>query len=136
MATSTRRQAQMIQRNTRQLMRQRIPRNIERALTGVGIVVANKAQEYTPVEYGLLINSQYRRVDAYANRYTVSIGYTQDYAVYLHGTKTYSPLWKPREPGKKEGPAWNPDAKPRFLDRAGDETRTTQTRIMLGDLKL
>ena len=132
MATSTRRQAQTIQRNTRQLMRQRIPRKIERALTGVGIVVANKAQEYTPVEYSLLINSQYRRVDAYPNRYTVSVGYTQDYAAALHNRKD----WSPRPPDAKQGPAWNPDAKPGFLTLGADETRTTQTRILLGDLKL
>lgn len=132
MATSTRRQAQMIQRNTRQLMRQRIPRNIERALTGVGIVVANKAQERAPVEYSILINSQYRRLDAYPTRYTVSIGYTADYAAALHNRKD----WSPRPPDQKAGPAWNPNAQPGWLTWAGDTTRTTQTRIMLGDLKL
>lgn len=132
MATSTRRQVQTIERNVRQVMRQKIPQRINRALTGVGVVVGNKSLEYTPVEFSMLVNSQYRRLDAYPNRYTVSVGYTAEYAAALHNRTD----WSPRAPENKQGPAWNPNASPKFLLRAADETRAMQTRILLGDLKL
>lgn len=131
-AAQIRKQAQDIQRNAKKLAAETIPRNIERALTGVGIVVGNKALEYTPIEFSMLVNSQYRAVDAYPNRYSVRVGYTADYAAALHERED----WSPRPVEDKKGPAWNPNAKPKFLTDAAEETRIEYTRIMLGDLKL
>ena len=134
MATKTdiKRQVAQIQRNAKEILTRRIPMQVERALTTVGTIVANKAQEYTPVEYGILQNSQYRVVEATANGYQVAVGYIADYAAPLHNRTN----WQPRPPDQKAGPAWNPNATPKFLERAGLEEQTTVTRIMLGDLEL
>lgn len=131
-ASSIKRQTAAIQRNARQLMRGKIPRDIERALTTIGVVVANKALEYTPVEFSLLVNSQYQILSASPTSYSVRVGYTQDYAAPLHERTD----WSPRQPDMKDGPAWNPNAKTKFLTSAADEERPTITRIMLGDLRL
>ena len=127
-----RKQVATIQRNAREVLRGRIPRAIERGLTGVTVVVANKAQEYTPIEYGLLQNSQYRIIEVTANGYQAKVGYTMAYSAPLHDRTD----WSPRPPDQKAGPAWNPRAKPRFLYSAAQEEMTTITRIMLQDLEL
>ena len=106
--------------------------NIERALTSVGVVVANKSLEYTPLEYGILQNSQYQTIQTTPTGASVSVGYTAKYAGALHDRTD----WKPRRPDQKSGPAWNPNAKPKFLSSAAAEEQTTINRIMLGDLEL
>jgi len=132
-ASDVKRQIAEINRRSAEVFTQTIPRKIERALTAAAIVVGNKAIEYTPTEYGLLANSQYREVrDNGAGGYFARIGYTADYALPLHERTD----WSPRPPELKSGPSWNSRAKPGYLSAAGEETKVTVRRIMLGDLKL
>lgn len=130
--TTIKQQAQQINRNVRKLTEREIPLNIERALTVVAIIVGNKALEYTPIEFSMLVNGQYRTIDAYANGYTARVGYTANYAAALHERTD----WSPRPVEDKKGPAWNPNAKPKFLTDAAKETKIEYTRVLLGDLKL
>lgn len=125
-------QVRAIQQTAKSVIQDKIPSNIERALTSVGVVVANKSLEYTPLEYGILQNSQYQTLQSSTNGYSVSVGYTANYAGALHDRTD----WKPRPPDQKAGPAWNPNAKPKFLYSAAEEEQTTINRIMLGDLEL
>lgn len=125
-------QTRQIQKNAKELIQGEIPKDIERALTAVGVVVGNKSLEYTPVEFSILVNSQYRIVKVKPNGYRVTVGYTQGYAAPLHERTD----WSPRPPSQKLGPAWNPNAKPKFLTMAAEETRETQRRIIIGDLHL
>ena len=126
------RQVSEIKRNAANTIRNKIPLNIEKALTGVGVVVANKAQEYTPIEYSNLINSQYHTVEQSTNGYRAVVVYVANYAAALHNRID----WSPRKPEFKAGPAWNPRATHHFLTRAAKEEQTTINRIMLGDLEL
>lgn len=125
-------QVRAIQQNAKRVIKDKIPHNIERALTSVGVVVANKALEYTPLEYGILQNSQYQTLQVAPNGYSVSVGYTANYAGALHDRTD----WNPRPPDQKQGPAWNPNAKPKFLYSAAEEVKVTINQIMLGDLQL
>jgi hypothetical protein len=125
-------QVRAIQQNAKRVIKDKIPHNIERALTAVGVVVANKALEYTPLEYGILQNSQYQTLQVTPNGYSVSVGYTAKYAGALHDRTD----WNPRPPDQKKGPAWNPNAKHHFLTDAADDVRVTINQIMLGDLQL
>ncbi len=125
-------QVRAIQQNAKRVINDKIPMNIERALNSVGVVVANKALEYTPLEYGILQNSQYQTLQVTPNGYSVSVGYTSKYAGALHDRTD----WKPRPPDQKSGPAWNPNAKPKFLYSAAKEEQVTINQIMLGDLQL
>lgn len=132
-AADIKRQIAAINRRSTEVFTRTIPRKIERALTASAIVVGNKSLEYVPVEYGLLANSQYREVrDNGAGGYFARIGYTADYAAALHERKD----WSPRPHEMKQGPAWNPRAKPSYLTAAGEETKVTVRRIMLQDIKL
>ena len=75
------------------------------------------AKENAPLEYGTLINSAFRRIEGNKRDGWVGrCGFTVYYALYLHGTEKYTPLWKPRPPEDKDGPGWNPFATPRFLE--------------------
>lgn len=105
-----------VRRGTRLLSRD-IPIKAEKALTIAAITVANKALEYTPMEYSALVNSQYREVKMLGGKAVASIGYTQGYAAALHERTD----WSPRPVEDKKGPAWNPSAKPKFLQSAGEE---------------
>ncbi len=125
-------QVRAIEKNAKRVIKDKIPMNIERALTSVGNVVANKALEYTPLELNNLIPSQYQTLQITPNGYSVSVGYTVKYAKWLHENTT----WNPRPPDQKKGPAWNPNAKHHFLTDAADEVRVTINQIMLGDLQL
>lgn len=74
------------------------------------------AKEYAPIEYGTLINSAFRNISETPNGWRGVCGFTVYYALPLHGSDTYTPLWNPRPPEDKKGPAWNPFATPRFLE--------------------
>ena len=86
------------------------------AMTKVLSAGMTNAKEYAPVEYGTLVNSAFRRIEGSKEAgWTGYCGFAVHYALYLTGTDTYTPLWKPVAPENKEGPGWNPFAKPRFL---------------------
>ena len=100
-----------------------------KVVTKITIEGAKFAKEITPREYGTLINSQFRRTERIGtNNWQGIVGYAQDYAVYLHGTEKYTPLWNPVPPDEKEGPAWNYLAVPRFLE-LGFEGKTAKPVI-------
>lgn len=135
-AADVKRQIAEVRRRTAEVFTRTIPRKIERALTASAIVVGNKSLEYVPVEYANLAGSQFRDVRANeSGGYTARIGYTLSYALPLHSPKPPR-TWSPRAVEDKQGPATNMNAKAGFLSEAGEETKVTVRRIMLGDLKL
>lgn len=131
-AASIKRQTQQVMRNYNRIAKQTIPAKIERALFAVGVSVANKSLEYTPLEYSMLQNSNYHIVEDKTNGWRAVVGFTQEYAAPLHERTD----WNPRPPDQKAGPAWNPNATPKFLTRAANEQKTEITQILTGDLRL
>ncbi len=109
--------------------RKQFERELKRRLTASAIVVQAKAMEYTPIEYGALQNSQYREA---VKGNSITIGYTADYAAALHERDD----WSPRPVDQKDGPAWNPKAKPQFLTKALEEKRPEVMKILSGALQL
>ena len=59
-------------------------REAARALTRCIIVGASHASLYTPIQTSNLLNSQYRRIMADGSRLVGLVGYTADYAQYVH----------------------------------------------------
>lgn len=105
----------------------------EKVVTSILILAQTKATFYTPQDTNNLINSQYRQVRREGNSTRGRVGYTQDYALALHGDQTKSPLWKPRpadSPGKKGG-GYNPNAKPRYLERGAEEEIDNMRRVII-----
>ena len=97
---------------------------LEGALTAVIFAIGGKADFYVPVDTNALMNSRETNVTPYKNGYRAKLGYYQKYALALHGSATYSPLWKPKPPGTPGKPTggYNPIATPGWIFRGVAET--------------
>ena len=108
---------------------------LEGALTAVIFAIGGNADFYVPVDTNALMNSRETNVVPYKSGYRATLGYYQKYALALHGSATYSPLWKPVDPFEREWRqesaktfvgngkgGWNPNATPRWIDRGVAET--------------
>lgn len=105
----------------------------EKVITMIMIAIQNRAAFYTPQDTNLLINSQYRQVvGRTGNILRGIVGYTAGYAAALHGNDVYKPVWSPRRPDERspQGGAYNPNATPFFLSRAGEEAIPDARDIM------
>lgn len=102
-----------VKRNYAQVVGRMAGPKTEAAMAKVLSIGITGAKELAPLEYGTLMNSAYRRIEKTPTGIRGVAGFTVNYAVYLH-EKTN---WKPRPPDMKKGPAWNPDAEPKFLEK-------------------
>jgi len=59
-------------------------RKAVRALQSVLIIGSSQAALYTPIDTSTLINSQYRELSVNGSRLTGRVGYSANYAVYVH----------------------------------------------------
>lgn len=59
-------------------------RKAVRAMQSALIIGASQAALYTPIDTSTLINSQYREVTANVSLITGRVGYSANYAVYVH----------------------------------------------------
>ena len=87
--------------------------NTRGAMAAVLTIGITRAKELAPLEYGPLINSAYQRIEETQTGFYGEAGFITGYAYWLHERTD----WNPRPPDKKAGPAWNPDATPKFLER-------------------
>ena len=71
------------------------------------------AKELAPLEYGVLMNSAFRRIEGSRLNWRGIAGFTVYYAYYLHERTD----WKPRPVAMKQGPGANMNASPKFLQR-------------------
>lgn len=94
-----------------------IPQLAERAMIVSASIIGGYATLMTPVDTSLLINSQYRKIKHGNNRVIAAIGYTANYAASVHEASGWA-AGQPRENGN--GNYWDPDAEPKFLEKAGN----------------
>lgn len=59
-------------------------RKVIRALTSAMIIGSSQAAIYTPIDTSYLINSQFREIVINGTRITGRVGYTANYAAYVH----------------------------------------------------
>ncbi|MFK8259110.1 HK97 gp10 family phage protein [Erwinia sp. AnSW2-5] len=59
-------------------------RKAVRALQSALIIGSSQAALYTPIDTSTLINSQFRELDVKGTRLTGRVGYSANYAVYVH----------------------------------------------------
>jgi len=59
-------------------------RKVVRALQTVMIIGSSQAAVYTPIDTSTLLNSQYRELSVNGTRVTGRVGYSANYAVYVH----------------------------------------------------
>lgn len=87
----------------------------EDVVTKISAVGLANALSLTPNDTGNLINSQFRDVKQTSNGWSAKVGFTANYAYYVHEAKgvllgTNTPRGKGRS-----GNVWDPDAEPQFL---------------------
>lgn len=83
-----------------------------------GLIIQADAQRHVPVEYGVLRQSAYTRKVRGGNSPLVEIGFTAEYAPYVHENLEMKLVGLPRPSGK--GVYWGPQGEPRFLANAVD----------------
>lgn len=100
---------------------------LERALYAAATHGAGNASLMTPVHTSNLINSQYVKTEATATGYRARIGYTANYALYVHeASGKLKGQQRPDINGRAQGKFWDPNGEPEFLTKAftgtyGDE---------------
>ena len=97
-----------------------VERRAVRAVTAGLIVGASHAARYTPIDTSTLINSQYRDVRVNGVMITGRVGYSANYAVYVHEASGKL-KGEPRNSGS--GNYWDTNAKPKFLQAGFEEAR-------------
>lgn len=110
-------------------------RKVVRAIKSALLIVAPEAARMTPVAISNLINSQFQEVMVNGTRITGRVGYSANYAVYVHEAKG-TLKGKPRPASQGGGNYWDPSGEPQFLKKAGDETRSAVDAAIKKELAL
>lgn len=98
-------------------------RKAVRALQSALIIGSSQAALYTPIDTSTLINSQYRELDIKGTRLTGRVGYSANYAVFVHDPNV--PQTFRRATAQKE-----------FLTKGFEDTRDLIDRTIKKEMSL
>ncbi|ELP5045601.1 HK97 gp10 family phage protein [Enterobacter ludwigii] len=98
-------------------------RKVVRALQSAMIIGSSQAALYTPIDTSTLINSQFREITINGTRVTGRVGYSADYAAYVHDPSV--PQNFRRATARKE-----------FLTKGFEDTRSQIDAVMRKELSL
>ncbi|ADU69431.1 HK97 gp10 family phage protein [Pantoea sp. At-9b] len=122
-------------------------RKIPRALQSANLVIAAQAAIITPVDTSTLLNSQFREIIVNGTRITGRVGYSANYALYVHNAsgklkgQPRAHFGKTRDGkefggGTGTGNYWDPHAEPHFLTKGGEQARDDVDRVIRKELSL
>ncbi|WP_025903269.1 hypothetical protein [Tatumella sp. UCD-D_suzukii] len=110
-------------------------RRAPRAVQAASIVIGSEAATLTPIDTSTLINSQFRELMVNGTMVTGRVGYSADYAVYVHNAPGKL-KGKPRSSVKSfktssgkvgfasdKGNFWDPHAEPHFLTKGAENAK-------------
>ncbi|CBA28965.1 HK97 gp10 family phage protein [Cronobacter turicensis] len=98
-------------------------RKVVRAVQSALLIGGAQAALYTPIDTSTLLNSQFREIDANGTKVTGRVGYSANYAVYVHDPNV--PQTFRRATARKE-----------FLTKGFEDTREQIDRVMKQELAL
>ncbi|CEJ64127.1 MULTISPECIES: hypothetical protein [Citrobacter] len=98
-------------------------RKVVRALQSAMIIGSSQAALYTPIDTSTLLNSQYREINTSGTLVTGRVGYSANYAVYVHDPDV--PQVFRRSTAQKE-----------FLTEGFEDTRSQIDAVILKELSL
>ncbi|ELY3756566.1 HK97 gp10 family phage protein [Cronobacter sakazakii] len=98
-------------------------RKVVRAVQSALLIGGAQAALYTPIDTSTLLNSQFREIDANGTKVTGRVGYSANYAVYVHDPNV--PQTFRRATARKE-----------FLTKGFEDTRKQIDRVMKQELSL
>lgn len=119
--------------NFKSEMQRNIPARAQKAAYVATSIIAGHAALMTPVDTSNLINSQFTRVIKVGTAAVGVIGYTANYAIYVHEAKG-SMKGQPRPNGR--GDYWAPNGKPQFLLKAVIDNRSEIDRAVYKAMKV
>lgn len=96
---------------------------VVRAIQSALIIGSSQAALYTPIDTSTLLNSQYRELDVNGTKVTGRVGYSANYAVYVHDPNV--PQTFRRATARKE-----------FLTKGFEDTREQIDAVMRKELQL
>ncbi|MGR4047933.1 HK97 gp10 family phage protein [Kosakonia cowanii] len=122
-------------------------RKVVRALQSAMILIGARAAYYTPIDTSTLVNSQFREINANGVMITGRIGYTANYAVYVHDAsgklkgQPRAHFGKTRAGkefggGTGTGNYWDPHGEPQFLTKGANEERESVDAVIHKELSL
>ena len=109
-------------------------RKAGRAIKSIMFDIGSDAATMTPIgETSVLINSQFQEIMVNGTRITGRIGYSADYAVYVHEA---SGRLKGQPRANGHGNYWDPAAEPNFLRKALEQNRQKAIETIRKELGL
>lgn len=111
-------------------------RKVVRAIKSALLIVAPEAARMTPVAAtSNLINSQFQEMMVNGTRITGRVGYSANYALYVHEAKG-TLKGRPRPVSQGGGNYWDPSGEPKFLEKAAENTRGDVGRAIKKELSI
>lgn len=111
---------------------------IVRALKSATYIIRLESATMTPIATSTLINSQFESIEVNGTRVTGRVGYSANYAIYVHNAPGRL-LGKdiPRT-GKLKGlgNVWDKSGEPKFLTKAGEKTKSLVDKAIKEEMKL
>lgn len=122
-------------------------RKVVRAIQSALILGSTRAAYYTPIDTSTLINSQFREMSVNGTRVTGRVGYTANYAAFVHSMpgklkgQPRAHFGKTRAGsefggGSGKGNYWDPHGEPQFLKKGFDEERDAIDAVIKKELSL
>jgi len=122
-------------------------RKVIRALQSAMILIGARAAYYTPIDTSTLINSQFREIDAGGVFITGRIGYSANYAAYVHEAsgklkgqpRAHFGVTRSGQQfggGTGTGNYWDPHGEPQFLAKGANDERDNVDAVMRKELSL
>ena len=108
-------------------------RKAVRAIKSAMFIIGSESALMTPMDTGTLVNSQFQETMINGTRITGRIGYSANYAVYVHNA---SGIMKGLPRPKNRGNYWDPSGEPKFLTKAAERTRRQVDDIIRKEMKL
>jgi len=108
-------------------------RKAVRAIKSAMFIIGAESALITPMDTGTLVNSQFQETIINGTRITGRIGYSANYAVYVHNA---SGIMKGLPRPNNRGNYWDPSGEPKFLTKAAEKTRRQVDDIIRKEMKL
>ena len=118
---------------TSQIVGEIIATKAVRAIKSATYIIRTESATLTPIDTSTLINSQFDTVEVSGTRITGKVGYSANYALYVHNS---SGKLKGRPRSNGNGTYWSPGGETQFLTKAAQRTKDLVDGVIKKEMKL
>lgn len=111
---------------------------VVRALKSATYIIRTESATMTPIATSTLINSQFDTIEVNGTRVTGKVGYSANYALYVHNAPGKLLGKNSPRTGKLKGlgNAWDKTGEPKFLTKAAEKTKDLVDKAIKAEMKL